>query len=86
MPKTTQTTLPVLRAVPTFYTSDRTAFTHRKDATIYELGLEFRKLLLDEGFQDNGELKKICLTLAKKKQKFQNTWDKLGRAHRMVNA
>jgi hypothetical protein len=79
------TSLPTLRSIPTYYTEDRTAFTSRKDATVHQLGLEFRKILINEGFQDNGELKNICLTLAKKQIKFKNTWDKLGRAHRMAN-
>jgi hypothetical protein len=84
--KTTSTTLPVLRAIPTFFASDQTSFSSRKDATVHQLGLEIRSLLIDEGFQDNGDLKKIALTLAKKQSKFKNTWDKLGRAHRMVVA
>lgn len=81
MPKAT--TLPVLRAVPTFYTKDNTAYTDRKGATIHELGLQIREALLPH-FRDDGDLKKICLHLARNHSNFKNIYDKLGRAHRMA--
>ena len=82
MPKAT--TLPVIRSVPMFNTSDNTPFTSRKDATIHELGLQLRELLLPH-FRDDGELKRICLKLAKNHSNYKNIFDKLGRAHRMAS-
>lgn len=82
MPKAT--TLPVIRSVPMFNTSDNTPFSSRKDATIHELGLQLRELLLPH-FRDDGELKKICMKLAKNHSNFKTIYTKLDRAQRMAS-
>ena len=85
MATNTTTSLPILRSVPTYYTDDRNAFTSRKDATIHQLGLELRKILIESGYVDNGELKKLALDIAKKPNTFKNVFEKIRRAHRMAD-
>ena len=48
--------------------SDSTMFPgeQRKDAQRHEAGLDILKILMNEGFTNSGELKKISLTIAKK--------------------
>jgi hypothetical protein len=82
MPKAT--TLPVIRSTPTYITSDNVPFTNKKDATIHELGLQLREALLPH-FQDNGELKRICLKIAKNHPTYKVIFEKIGRAHRMTS-
>jgi len=78
-----QTTLPVLKSVPTFFTSDRQNFTDKKSATIHELGLQIRSLLIEQGMTDHGEVKQISLEIAKKFDKFKPVFNKLQRAQQM---
>lgn len=69
--------------VSQYKANDGVNFDTAKDAQIHNLGLTMRTALMEQGFRDDGLLKQICLTLAKKHGTFKPIYTALNNAQAM---
>jgi hypothetical protein len=76
--------LSTIKRVSKFEAQDRTTFDSAKDARIHDLGLTLRAALIEEGYRDeSGAIKQLCLTMAKKHNKFRKIYAALNLAQNM---
>lgn len=76
---------PKVTVTRSFTTTDQTVFADRYDAEKHQSGLALMNMLMAEGFENRGELKKICTTITSKFPKFAGLFDSVRRTHRNQN-
>lgn len=71
--------LPQIRETKCFLASDNTTHPDRKSAQIHECGLNLLAKLIDKNEKNDGQLKRVCMIIAKEFELFGDTFTAIRR-------